>query len=75
MEIIKVKTIIKQDPPLAPPTVTVTVQLEDEPVAEDLYERRRVLNQKYRSGASVLPIVDKNSRATTTTTPTAISAM
>ena len=26
--------------------MTVTVQLEDEPVAEDLYERRRVLNQK-----------------------------
>ena len=42
----KVKTTIKQDPPLAPPTVTVTVQLEDEPVAEDLYERRRIRNQK-----------------------------
>ena len=44
--IIEVKTTIKQDPPLALPAVTVTIQLEDEPVAEDLYERRRVLNQK-----------------------------
>ena len=42
----EVKTSIKQDPPLAPPTVTVTVQLEYEPVAEDLYERCRVRNQK-----------------------------
>jgi hypothetical protein len=44
--ITEVKNTIKQDPPLAPPAVTVTVQWEDEPVAEDLYERRRVLNQK-----------------------------
>ena len=44
--ITEVKTTIKQDPPAAPPAVTVTVQLEDEPVAEDLYERHRVLNQK-----------------------------
>ena len=44
--ITEVKTTIKQDPPTAPPAVTVTVQLEDEPVTEDLYERRRVLNQK-----------------------------
>ena len=44
--IIEVKTTIKQDPPAAPPAMTVTVQLEDEPVAEELYERRRVLNQK-----------------------------
>ena len=44
--IIEVKTTIKQDPPAAPPAMTVTVQLEDEPVAEDLYERHRVLNQK-----------------------------
>ena len=42
----EVKTTIKQDLPSAPLAVTVTVQLEDEPVAEDLYERRRVLNQK-----------------------------
>ena len=26
--------------------MTVTIQLEEEPVAEDLYERRRLLNQK-----------------------------
>ena len=38
MEIIEVKTSLKQDPLLAPPTVTVTVQLEDESVVEDLYE-------------------------------------
>ena len=44
--ITKVKTTIKQEAPLAPPAVMVTVQLEDEPVAEDLYERRRVLNRK-----------------------------
>ena len=42
----EVKATIKQDPPLAPLAVTVTVQLEDEPVAGDLYERRRVRNQK-----------------------------
>ena len=42
----EVKTTIKQDPPAAPPAVKVTVQLEEEPVAEDLYERRRLLNQK-----------------------------
>ena len=40
----EVKTTIKQDPPAAPPTVTVTVQLEEEPAAEDLYEHRRLLN-------------------------------
>ena len=28
---------IKQDPPAAPPAMTVTVQLEEEPMAEDLY--------------------------------------
>ena len=44
--ITEVKTTIKHDPPPAPPAVTVTIQLEDEPVVEDLYERRRVLNQK-----------------------------
>jgi len=44
--ITEVKTTIKQDPPLAPPAVMVTVQLEDELVAEDLYERCRVRNQK-----------------------------
>ena len=40
----EVKTTIKQDPPAAPPTVTVTVQLEEELAAEDLYEHRRLLN-------------------------------
>ena len=42
----EVKATIKQDPPAAPPAVTVTVQLEEEPAAEDLYECRRLLNQK-----------------------------
>ena len=42
----EVKTTIKQDPPAAPPIVKVTVQLEEEPAAEDLYEHRRLLNQK-----------------------------
>ena len=46
MVITEVKASIKQDPPLAPPHVTVTVQLEDKPVAEDFYKRRRVSNQK-----------------------------
>jgi hypothetical protein len=46
MTITEVKTTIKQEPPLAPPAVTVTVQLEDEPVAKDLYKRHSVLNQK-----------------------------
>ena len=36
----------KQDPPAPPPAVTVTVQLEEQHPAEDLYERRRLLNQK-----------------------------
>jgi len=36
----------KQDPPAPPPAVTVTVQLEEQKPAEDLYERRRLLNQK-----------------------------
>ena len=36
----------KQDPPTPPPAVTVTVQLEEQIPLEDLYERRRVLNQK-----------------------------
>ena len=35
--ITEVKTTIKQDPPAAPPAMTVTVQLEEEPMAEDLY--------------------------------------
>ena len=44
--ITEVKTTIKQDPLLASPAVTVTVQLEDKPVAEDLYECCHVRNQK-----------------------------
>ena len=36
----------KQDPPAPPPAVTVTVQLEEQHAAEDLYERRCLLNQK-----------------------------
>ena len=39
-------TTIKQDPPSAPPDVTVIVQLVDKPVVEDLYKRCHVLNQK-----------------------------
>ena len=42
----EVKTTIKQDPPVAPPAVTVTVQLEEQRATEDLYEHRRLLNQK-----------------------------
>ena len=36
----------KQNPPAPPPVVTVTVQFEEQHPAEDLYERRRLLNQK-----------------------------
>jgi len=36
----------KQDPPAPPPVVMVTVQLEEQLPAEDLYEHRRLLNQK-----------------------------
>ena len=35
----------KQDPPTPPPAVTVTVQLEEQHPAEDLYKRRLLLNQ------------------------------
>ena len=34
----------KQDPSASPPAVTVTVQLEEQHTAEDLYKRRRLLN-------------------------------
>ena len=37
---------IKQDLPGPPPAVIVTVQLDEQHPAEDLYERRRLLNQK-----------------------------
>ena len=36
----------KQDSPAPPPAVIVTIQLEEQPPAEDLYEHRRLLNQK-----------------------------
>ena len=42
--ITKAQATTKQDPPEPPPAVTVTVQLEDQHLAEDLYERRRLLN-------------------------------
>ena len=42
----EVEATIKQDPPVPPPAVTVTVQLEEQHPTEDLYERRRLLNQK-----------------------------
>ena len=36
----------KQGPPAPPPAVTVIVQLEEQHPSEDLYEHRRLLNQK-----------------------------
>jgi len=42
----EVEDTVKQDPPAPPLAVTVTVQLEEQPAAEDLYKRRRLLNQK-----------------------------
>ena len=36
----------KQDPPAPPLAVTVNIQFEEQHAAEDLYERRRLLNQK-----------------------------
>ena len=44
--ITEAQATIKQDPPAPPPAVTVTVQLEEQQPAEDLYERRHLLNQK-----------------------------
>jgi hypothetical protein len=44
--ITEVQATTKEDPPVPPPAVTVTVQLEEQHPAEDLYERRRLLNQK-----------------------------
>ena len=44
--ITEAQATIKQDPPAPPPTVTVTVQLEEQHPGGDLYERRRLLNQK-----------------------------
>ena len=42
----EVQAATKQDLPAPPPAVTVTVQLEEQHAAEDLYERCRLLNQK-----------------------------
>ena len=44
--ITEAQATVKQDPPAPPPAVIVTVQLEEQHPAEDLYERRRLLNQK-----------------------------
>ena len=44
--ITETQATIKQDPPAPPPAVTVTVQLEEQHPAEDLYEHCRLLNQK-----------------------------
>jgi hypothetical protein len=44
--ITEVEAMVKQDSPAPPPAVAVTVQLEEQPAAEDLYERCRLLNQK-----------------------------
>ena len=46
--ITEVQVTTKEDlpAPLPPPAVTVTVQLDKQHPAEDLYERRRQLNQK-----------------------------
>ena len=47
--ITEAQATIKEDlpaPPPPPPAVTVTVQLDEQNPAEDLYERRRQLNQK-----------------------------
>ena len=42
----EVMATVQQDPPVAPPAITVIVQLEEEPAVEDLYERRCLFNQK-----------------------------
>ena len=44
--ITELQAITKEDLPTPPPAVTVTVQLEEQHPPEDLYERRRLLNQK-----------------------------
>ena len=44
--VMKVQAAIKQASPTPPPAVTVTVQLEEQHAAEDLYERHCLLNQK-----------------------------
>ena len=44
--ITEAQATVKQDLPAPPPVVTVTMQLEEQHPEEDLYERRRLLNQK-----------------------------
>ena len=66
----------KQDSPAPPPAVTVTVQLEEQHPAEDLYVRHRLLNQKGAFRRQRLANKTyRNSKATTMTTPTATSAV
>ena len=43
---VEIKTSINQDPPFAPPSVMVTIKLEDVQEEGDLYDSRRVRNQK-----------------------------
>ena len=42
----EIKTTINRDPPPAPPSITVTVKLDDEQEEVDLYEHCRIRNQK-----------------------------
>ena len=44
--ITKAQATVKEDRPTLPLAVTVTVQLEEQHPAEDLYDRRRLLIQK-----------------------------
>ena len=44
--ITEAQATVKHDPPVPPPALIVTVQLEEQHLKEDLYERRRLLNQK-----------------------------
>ena len=44
--ITEAEATIKKDPPAPPPAVTIIVQLEEQHPVEDLYKRRRLLNQK-----------------------------
>ena len=44
--VIEAQAATKQDLPAPPPVVIVTVQLEEQHTTEDLYEHRRLLNQK-----------------------------
>ena len=47
--IIEAQAATKEDLPAPPPppAVTITIQLDEQHPAEDLYERRRQLNQKW----------------------------